>query len=162
VTHRSAGLVLSALAIGGMLWRVTMAGSERDRRLLAQWASSCAQRVLPMFEVQNPTDAGPRQALETARAWVRGEVSLDQAREAAFAAHGAARAAADPAARAAARSAGRAVATAHMASHARHAADYALTAVRLAPSGDNEAVARERTWQTEAIPDAVRQLATGA
>lgn len=83
MTHRSAGLVLSALAIGGMLWRVTMAGSERDRRLLAQWASSCAQRVLPMFEVQHPTDARPRQALETARAWVRGEVSVDQAREAA-------------------------------------------------------------------------------
>lgn len=96
-----------------------MAGSERDRRLLAQWASSCAQRVLPMFEVQHPTDARPRQALETARAWVRGEVSVDQAREAAFAAHGAARAAADPAARAAARSAGQAVAAAHMAGHAR-------------------------------------------
>jgi len=71
---------------------------------------------------------------------------VGQAREVAFAA------------RAAARSAGQAVATAHMAGHARHAADYALTAVRLAPSGDNEAVERERTWQTEAL----RQLATGA
>jgi len=131
---RSAGLALSALCIGGMLWRVTMAGSEQDRRLLAQWASSCAQRVLPMFEVQHPTDARPREALETARAWVHGEVSVGQAREVAFAAHDAARA----------------------------AADYALTAVRLAPSGDNEAVERERTWQTEALPNAVRQLATGA
>ena len=129
-----------------------MAGSEQDRRLLAQWASSCAQRVLPMFEVQHPTDARPREALETARAWACGQVSVGQAREAAFAAHGAARAAADPAARAAA----------HMAGHARHTADYALTAVRLAPSGDNEAIERERTWQTEALPDAVRQLATGA
>jgi len=160
VIHRSAGLALSALCIGGMLWRVTMAGSEQDRRLLAQWASSCAQRVLPMFEVQHPTDARPREALETVRAWVRGEVSVGHAREAAFAAHGAARASADPAARAAARSAGQAVATAHMAGHARHAADYALTAVRLAPSSDNEEVERERTWQTEALPDSVRQLAT--
>jgi len=147
---RSAGLALSALCIGGMLWRVTMAGSEQDRRLLAQWASSCAQRVLPMFEVQHPTDARPREALETARAWVHGEVSVGQAREVAVAAHGAAR------------SAGQAVATAHMAGHARHTADYALTAVRLAPSGDNETVERERTWQTEALPNAVRQLATGA
>jgi len=131
---RSAGLALSALCIGGMLWRVTMAGSEQDRRLLAQWASSCAQRVLPMFEVQHPTDARPREALETARAWVHGEVNVGQAREVAFAAHDAARA----------------------------AVDYALTAVRLAPSGDNEAVEQERTWQTEALPNAVRQLATGA
>ncbi len=49
-----------------------------------------------------------------------------------------------------------------MAGHSRHTADYALTAVRLAPSGDNETVERERTWQTEALPNAVRQLATGA
>ncbi len=81
-----------------------------------------------------------------------GGVSVGQAHEVAFAAHDAARAAADPAARAAA----------HMAGHARHTADYALTAVRLAPSGDNETVERERTWQTEPLPNAVRQLATGA
>jgi len=49
-----------------------------------------------------------------------------------------------------------------MAGHARHAAGYALTAIRHAPSGDSEAVGRERTWQTEHLPDTVRQLATGA
>jgi len=91
-----------------------LTGSEGDRRLLAQWASDCAERVLPLFEACHSGDDRPRKAVEAARAWVRGEIRVGQARKVAVAAHAAARDATDPAARAAARSTGQATGTAHM------------------------------------------------
>lgn len=105
---------------------------EADRRSLALWAADCAERVLPLFEAQLPTDERPRKAIEAARAWARGEIGARVARAAAIAAHGAARAADEGAARAAARAAGHAAATAHMAAHARHAAAYAVKALAYA------------------------------
>jgi len=134
----------------------TTTGSEEDRRLLAQWASDCAERVLPLFEARHSGDDRPRKAVEAARAWVRGEIRVGQARKVASAAHAVARDATDPAARAAARSTGQAVGTAHMGGHARHAANYAATAVTHASSGDSEAGARERAWQYQRIPVPVR------
>ena len=129
------------------------AGAKDDRRLLAEWASDCVERVLPLFESRHPADPRPRQAVETTRAWVRGEVTVGQAREAAFATHAAAREASDPAARAAARAAGQAVASAHMAGHARHATSYAVAAVRHAlPSGQTPE--EERAWQKGATASA--------
>jgi hypothetical protein len=91
-------------------------------------AAACAVRVLPLFEGKYPRDDRPREAIEAARAWVRGEVSMSEVRAAAFAAHAAARDADDDAARAAARAAGHAAATAHVVAHAVHAAAYADTA----------------------------------
>jgi hypothetical protein len=98
---------------------------ETDRSALALWAADCAERVLPLFEDRHPDDRRPREAVEAARAWARGEMSVSAARTAAFAAHAAAREVDDTAARAAARAAGHAAATAHVADHARHAAAYA-------------------------------------
>ena len=130
------------------------------QRLLARWAADCAERALPFFRERRPQDDRPRRALETARAWARGEVSAGAARAAALEAHAAARAAAgDDAAEAAARAAGHAVATAHMADHARVAAAYALRAVQAADGADRLARAdRERLWQQEHLPDDVREL----
>ncbi len=99
--------------------------SKMDKQALAIWASDCAQHVLPYFEEKYPDDDRPRKAIEAARAWVKDEITVGEARSAAFAAHKAAREVEDDIARAVARAAGHAAATAHVASHAVHAADYA-------------------------------------
>lgn len=113
---------LIALRRGGTL-------TDADHRLLALWAAACAEHVLPFFEQARPQDERPRRAIEQARAWARGEITMTQARTAAFAAHAAAREAAG-AAKEAARAAGHAVAVAHMADHELGAAAYALRAAR--------------------------------
>jgi hypothetical protein len=65
--------------------------TESDHRLLALWAATCAEHVLHLFESAQPLDSRPRQAIAQARAWVRGEVTMSQAREAAGMANAAAR-----------------------------------------------------------------------
>jgi len=131
-----------------------------SHRLIASWAADCAEHVLPLFTARYPEDDRPRRAIETARAWSRGEASVGAAREAAFAAHAAARSASDGAAREVARAAGHAGATAHMADHELGAAAYAIRAVRLAsPEADAMAAGeRERRWQREHLPPAIREL----
>jgi hypothetical protein len=57
--------------------------TESDHQLLALWAASCAEHVLDLFEPAQPEDQRPRQAIDEARAWVRGEITLSQARTAA-------------------------------------------------------------------------------
>jgi hypothetical protein len=54
--------------------------TDSDHQLLALWAASCAEHVLDLFESAQPEDPRPRQAIEDARAWVRGEVKMTQAR----------------------------------------------------------------------------------
>ena len=56
--------------------------TDSDHQLLALWAASCAEHVLDLFESAQPEDPRPRQAIEHARAWVRGEVKMTQARTA--------------------------------------------------------------------------------
>ena len=129
-------------------------------RLLAIWAADCAEHVLPLFNAKCPQDDRPRRAIETARAWSRGQATVDEAREAAFAAHAAARSASDPAAREATSAAGHAVATAHMADHELGAAAYAIKAVRLASTASDGLTVGEREcrWQREQLPEAIRAL----
>jgi len=129
-------------------------------RLLASWAADCAEHVLPLFAARYPEDDRPRRAIETARAWSRGEATVGAARQAAVAAHAAARSATDAAAREVARAAGHAVATAHMADHELGGAAYAIRAVRLAsPASDAMAAGqRECQWQREQLPEAIREL----
>src|SRR5690606_32496659 len=87
--------------------------TDADHRLLARWAADCAAHVLHHFEAARPGDPRPRNAIEIARAWARGELSLKQAREASFA-HKASRDVSG-AAKFAALAAGQAVAVAHVA-----------------------------------------------
>jgi hypothetical protein len=56
--------------------------TDSDHHLLALWAASCAEHVLDLFESAQPEDPRPRQAIEHARAWLRGEVKMTQARAA--------------------------------------------------------------------------------
>src|SRR5258708_37982249 len=65
--------------------------TDSDHHLLALWAASCAEHVLHLFESVQPEDPRPREAIGHARAWVRGEVTMMQARAAGGPARGAAR-----------------------------------------------------------------------
>ena len=133
---------------------------DEQHRLLAAWAADCAEHVLPLFSAEHPDDVRPHHAIEQARAWSRGEISMQQAREAAYAAHDAARATTGGAAREVARAAGHAVATAHMGDHELGAAAYAIRAVRAAaPAAKrDQAGATECRWQRERLPEAIRDL----
>ena len=90
--------------------------TDSNNHLLALWAASCAEHVLHLFESVQPEDPRPREAIEHARAWVRGEVKMMQARAARGHAMGAARDLRG-AARHAAYAAGQAGAVAHVAAH---------------------------------------------
>jgi hypothetical protein len=132
---------------------------DAHHRLLASWAADCAEHVLSYFEDHHPTDDRPRRAIEQARSWTRGEISMTEAREAAYAAHAAARTAVD-AAHEAARAAGHAAATAHMADHELGAAAYAIRAVRAAAATDqrDEWGQAECEWQRAQLSEAIRDL----
>ena len=134
----------------------------QGHRSLALWAADCAEHVLSYFEEKYPDDNRPRNAIETGRAWVHGEIAVSEARAAAVAAHAAARDADEAAARVAARAAGHAAATAHMPAHACHAVAYAVKAVAYAvkavayaaaPSDDAAATATEHDWQYQRLPE---------
>jgi hypothetical protein len=135
--------------------------TDEDHHLLALWAVTCAEHVLPLFESVQPEDPRPRQAIEQARAWVRGEVRMTQARAAGGHAMGAARDLRG-AARHAAYAAGQAGAVAHVAAHELGAAAYAIKAARAAVPGgaaEGEAAGRlECRWQRDQLPDAIRDL----
>src|SRR5436190_23192665 len=127
--------------------------TDSDHHLLALWAASCAEHVLDFFELAQPEDPRPRQAIEHARAWVRGEVKMTQARTAAGHAMAAARDLRGPA-RHAAYAAGQAGAVAHVAAHELGAAAYAIKAVRdAAPAAGRQAAGRrECSWQRDQLP----------
>ena len=133
--------------------------TDADHHLLALWAAACAEHVLPLFEAAQPEDTRPRQAIEAARAWVRGEVKMMQARAAAGHSMAAARDLRG-AARHAAYAAGQAAAVAHVAAHELGAAAYAIKAVRAAaPEGEGESAGRrECRWQRDQLPDEIREL----
>ncbi|HET7380064.1 MAG TPA: hypothetical protein VFJ24_08500 [Gaiellales bacterium] len=133
--------------------------TDSDHKLLALWAASCAEHVLDLFESVRPRDRRPRQAIEDARRWVRGEVRMTEARNSAGHANAAARDLAG-APRHAAHAAGQAAAVAHVAAHELGAAAYAIKAARAAATPvQAEAAARnECLWQREQLPEAIREL----
>lgn len=131
--------------------------SENDRRILADWAADCAERVLQIFEEVSPLDSRPRDAIESARAFARGELRIGPMRTLSAKAHEAAREVGNPAATAAARAAGHAAGVAHMAAHARGVA-YASIAAGLAAPKDSNAAAQEAQWQVNHASPMVRNV----
>ena len=133
--------------------------TDSDHHQLALWAALCAEHVLGLFESASPQDPRPRQAIQHARAWVRGEVTMMQARAAGGHAMGAARDLRG-APRHAAYAAGQAGAVAHVAAHELGAAAYAIKAVRAAaPPAEGELAGRlECHWQRDQLPEAIREL----
>ena len=113
--------------------------TDSDHRLLALWAGivrgTCPAPLRVGCGLRDPR---PRQAIEQARAWVRGEVMMIQARAAGGHAMAAARDLRG-AARHAAYAAGQAAVVAHVAAHELGAAAYAIKAARAAaPEGEGE------------------------
>lgn len=133
--------------------------TDADHRLLALWATTCAEHVLPLFEAARPDDPRPRLAIENARAWVRGEIGMQVSRTSAGKANAAARDLTG-APRWAAYAAAQAANVAHVAAHDLGAAAYAIKAVRAAaPKGEAEAAGRlECRWQRDQLPEAIRDL----
>src|SRR5918999_6070804 len=131
---------------------------DDDHRRLAIWAADCAQHVLHHFEQARPGDERPRRAIGLARAWARGEITMTQARAAAFA--NAAAREVSGAAKLAALAAAQAVAVSHVPAHELGAAAYAIRAARAAaPEGKQERAGRlECRWQRAQLPSEIREL----
>jgi hypothetical protein len=121
--------------------------SESDRRAVASWAADCAERVLAVFEAEAPADGRPRDAIERARAFGRGELDAAGEIRRRFLAGRAAHAVLHPASIAAARSAAQASGVAHMGAHALGAAAYAANAAALAAPEHPSALEEEVAWQ---------------
>ena len=102
--------------------------TDSDHQLLALWAATCAEHVLHLFESTQPSDPRPRQAIAQARAWVRGEITMSQAR----------------------------TAGGHANAAARNLSGAARAAV--VESERNQAGRLECQWQREQLPDAIRDL----
>jgi len=132
---------------------------DSDHHLLAVWAADCAQHVLHLFEEMQPNDDRPRRAIELARAWTRGEITMSQSRAAGGHAMAAARELSG-AARYAAYAAGQAAVVAHVAAHELGAAAYAIKAARAAaPDGRAEEAGRlECEWQRAQLPSEIRDF----
>lgn len=133
--------------------------TDSDHHLLALWAALCAEHVLDLFESEQPGDRRPRQAIEHARAWARGDVAMMESRAAGGHAMAAARSLRG-AARHAAFAAGQAGVVAHVAAHELGAAAYAIKAARAAaPETHAERAQRlECQWQRDHLPEAIREL----
>lgn len=133
--------------------------TDAHHQLPALWAVTCAEHVLHHFETVRPDDTRPRNAIELARAWARGEVSMTESRNSAGHANAAARDLID-APRFAAYAAGQAAAVAHVAAHQLGAAAYAIKAARAAAPADqgDDAARRECQWQRAQLPVEIREL----
>jgi hypothetical protein len=130
--------------------------SEADRRVVAFWAATCAERCLAVFESERPADARPRDAIARARAFGRGELDAAGAIRQRFVAGRAAHAVQRPAAIAAARSAAQAAGVAHMGAHALGAAAYAAKAAALSTPDRPSAAEDEVAWQLNQMTDEQR------
>ncbi|OHD23270.1 MAG: hypothetical protein A2Y38_24365 [Spirochaetes bacterium GWB1_59_5] len=138
--------------------------TDTDHHVLALWAARCSEHVLHYFENERTGDNRPRKAIESTRAWASGEITVTEAKKAAFDANAAARdvvgAARLSAARLAALSAGQAAAVAHVAAHELGAAAYAIRAVLAASEGGNktENGRKECAWQHDQLPVEIKEL----
>src|SRR5262249_61625126 len=121
-------------------------------------AATCAVLVPHPLQALRPHALRPRHAMDQARAWVRGEITMTQSRTSAGHAQAAARDLTG-AARHAAYAAGQAAAVAHVAAHELGAAAYAIKAARAAArEGQGERAARrECQWQRDQTPEAIRE-----
>lgn len=133
--------------------------TDADHHLLALWAATCAEHVLPLFEAARPEDPRPRRAIEHACAWARGEIAMQVSRTAAGKANAAARDLTG-APRWAAYSAAQAAAVAHVAAHELGAAAYAVKAAHAAAAKGAEAAVgqAECRWQRDQLPGGIREL----
>lgn len=132
--------------------------SDSDRRTIARWALSCAERVLPLFDADKTAARSVREAILRTRAYIAGESSAADEINKRLIAVKAANAASTPAGAAAVRSVAQAAAVAHMGAHALGAAAYATKAVSLANPDRPEAVRGEIRWQLASLDERERSV----
>lgn len=130
--------------------------SEAERRIVASWAATCAERWLPVFESEAPADDRPRAAIARARAFGRGELDAAGQIRQRFVAGRAVQAVQHPAAIAAARSAAQASGVAHLGAHALGAAAYGVKAAALMSPGRPSAAEDEISWQLDQLTEEQR------
>lgn len=131
--------------------------SDSDRRVVARWALSCAERVLPLLDAEAAAQDEIRDAIARTRVYSVGESTAGHEIKKRLVAVKAAKAATTPAGAAAARAVGQAAAVAHMGAHALGAAAYAAKAVSLADSDRPEAVQEEVRWQVADLSERERE-----
>ena len=127
---------------------------KQNHRTLVLWAMDCAERILSIFESRYPHDERPRQALEAANAWARGQIKMPIAKKCAHAAHNAAtEVSEDAAACAAARAMGHVVGTVHVETHAIGVMMYGITAFAYEAGIKNadDVIAKECHWFYERL-----------
>jgi hypothetical protein len=130
--------------------------TKEQHRQLMQWSIKCSQHVLPLYG-EKP-DKRLLNALRVSKAWMQGEVSVGDARRAAYDIIALAKELTDPVTLAVARAVGQTVATAHMADHALGGAWYGLRAVKAA----GKSVEKERKWQEKQLPPEIKDLVISA
>lgn len=133
---------------------------DADHQLLALWAAQCAEHVLHLFETEESLDTRPRDAIDAARAWARGEMKMMDARARGGHAMGAARPLRG-AARFAAYAAGQAACVGHVPEHDLGAAAYAIKVVQVANPSNSNAGRLERDWQRDQLHEQIRALVLG-
>lgn len=124
--------------------------SEEDRRLLAGWAVSCAERVLDLLDAGGEADRQLRDALGRARVFASGGSTAAAEIAVRMVPVKAAKSVRTPSGAAVARSIAQAAAVAHMGAHALGAAGYAVKALQLA-GADDARLADEVAWQLAAL-----------
>ena len=99
--------ILESNGVADMLW--SLRATQDSKRIASQLAIEFAEQALPLFEKRRPNDERPRKAIQAARDYLDGKISLEQLRAsrqagaaAAYAAYAAAADAADAYAAAAA------------------------------------------------------------
>ncbi len=102
-----------------------MSFTNTDHLIAAEQAHTEALAVLEIFERVEPDDRRPRLALAALMAWMKGNASEAEVRQAAFDANEAARDVADDAAKFAAKACGQAASVAHTPFNAIHVTRFA-------------------------------------
>lgn len=135
--------------------------ANTEHKILAIWASDCANRVIKIFEEKYPEDNRPSYAIKACIDWVNGKIKIADARKFAFSAHKAARESLVKSACEAVRSAGHAAATTHVKNHAVYAANYALSSIYYANIlNENKEVLieKEKNWQYKHLIELKKQV----
>jgi len=126
-----------------------------ERQQLILWAAACVERLLPVFVDEQPDDLRLANALEGAKQFAAGNLSVGAMRTLAFDCHAAAREASQPAATAVARACGQGAAIAHMAGHSRNIVGYTSKAL------SGQSLEEELDWQRTQLPVQFRSYVYG-
>ena len=70
--------IIDSNGMDDTLWTLSYACGEGGQKIAHSFACDCAERVLHIYEAHVPGDSRPRKAIETKRAWLRGEATDDE------------------------------------------------------------------------------------